>query len=30
VGVMANREALIDTVLQILGRVPESTEELQR
>ena len=30
VGVMANREALINTVLEILGRVPDSTEELQR
>ena len=30
VGVMANREALIDTVLEILGRVPDSSEELQR
>ena len=30
VDVMANREALIATVLQILGREPESTVELQR
>jgi CheY-like chemotaxis protein len=30
VDVMANREALISTVLQILGRVPDSTAELQR
>ena len=30
VDVMANREALIATVLEILGRVPDSTEELQR
>ena len=30
VDVMANREALIATVLEILGRAPESTEELQR
>jgi CheY-like chemotaxis protein len=30
VDVMANREALVSTVLQILGRVPDSTAELQR
>ena len=30
VDVMANREALISTVLEILGRVPDSTEDLQR
>ena len=30
VDVMANREALIATVLEILGRVPDSTEVLQR
>ena len=30
VDVMANRDALIATVLEILGRAPESTEALQR
>ena len=30
IDVMANRDALIESVLAILGRAPDSGEELQR